>query len=87
MYNKKYVLEKVEEFGAHNSVYDNIEGAICYSAYFNIGERGCFIYEDDDWLDRAHKIITSAIKDVEYNDNQVIVTTRNTRLTFRLVDE
>lgn len=88
MYNKKYVLEKIEEFGEHNSIYDDIEGNICYPAYFNVGERGWFLgIEDRGWGEYAHRIHTSTVNDVEYNDNQVIVTTRNTRLTFTLIDE
>ena len=86
MYNKKYRLEKIEEFGEHNSVYDSMEGSVCYPAYFNVGERGWFLCEDD-WNYKMHRIHTSAVTDVEYNDNQVVVTTRNTRLTFTLINE
>ena len=86
MYNKKYRLEKVEEFNEHNHIYDDIGDSTCYPAYFNVGERGWFLYEDD-WFGTAHRIHTSTVNDVEYNDNQVIVTTRNTRLTFTLIDE
>ena len=94
MYNKKYVLEKIEEFGEHNSIYDDIEGNICYPAYFNVGERGWFLsIEDRGWGEYAHRIHTSTVKDVEYFDNMeyendsIVVTTRNTRLTFTLIEE
>lgn len=86
MYNIKYRLEKVEEFNKHNPVYNKIEGAICYLAYLNIGERGWFLYEDDEWVDMVHRIHTSVIKDVVYTrGNQVIVTTQNTKFTFTAI--
>lgn len=86
MYNKRYILEKIEEFNHYNLVYENVEGSICYLAYLNIGERGWFLYEDNDWLG-CHKIHTSTVQNVEYNDDKIIVETKNTRLTFRLLSE
>ena len=85
MYNKKYRLEKIEEFGKHNIMYDGMIGKTCYLAYLNVGERGWFLYEDNDWI-RCHRIHTSVIKDVEYNHgNQIIVTTQNTKFTFVVI--
>ena len=86
MYNKKYYLDKVEEFNEHNSIYEDIKGNACYLAYLNVGERGWFLYEDNDWFDIVHRIHTSIIKDVEYVDNQVIVETQNTKLIFKLLN-
>ncbi len=87
MYNKKYYLEKIEEFGKHNFIYDNVEGSVCYLAYLNPGERGWFLYiEDDGWYEHAHRIHTSTIKTVEYVDHGVIVKTQNTKFTFVQVD-
>lgn len=86
MYNKKYILEKIEEFNHHNSIYEGVEGSVCYLAYLNVGERGWFLFvETNGWYEYAHRIHTSVIRDVEYTDNQVIVTTRNTKLTFTLI--
>lgn len=83
MCNKKYKLEKIEEFKHHNPVYDDMLGATCYLAYFNVGERGLFLYEIHDWFSVPHRVQTSIVKDVEYTrGNQVIVTTQNTRITF-----
>ena len=82
MYNKKYVLKKIEEFGRHNTIYDDMEGHICYLAYLNPGESGWFLHESGFWCDYPHRVHTSIVKDVECVDNQVIVTTQNTRLTF-----
>lgn len=86
MYNKKYILENLEEFGIHNPIYEDIEGRTCFLAYLNPGERGWFLYiEDYGWREHAHRIHTSLIQDVEYTDDLVIVTTQNTKLTFRKV--
>lgn len=84
MYNKKYILEKVEEFNKHNPIYDDMIGATCYLAYLNVGERGWFLYiEDTGWHEYAHRIHTSIIQDVDYTcDNQVVVTTQNTKFIF-----
>lgn len=86
MYNKKYRIEKIEEFGRHNIIYDDIEGNICYLAYLNVGERGWFLHEISDWFDSAHRIHTSIIKSVEYFDDKIVVETQNTRFTFRLIN-
>lgn len=87
MYNKKYIIEKIEEFNNHNPIYEDLEGRVAYPAYFNVGERGWFIWIEDGWFNElAHRIHTSIVKDVEYTrGNQIIVTTQNTKLTFTLV--
>lgn len=85
MYNKKYILTKIEEFNRHNPLYDDIEGSTCYLAYLNAGERGWFLYETRDFLNYPHRVHTSIIKNVEYTDHQVIVETQNTRFTFDLM--
>ena len=88
MYNKKYRLEKIEEFGRHNSVYDDVEGSIAYPAYFNVGERGWFLYIENGWREFAHRIHTTVIENVEYVDNgDIIITTQNTKFTFVLINE
>ena len=87
MYNKKYRLEKIEEMNRHNPIYEDAEGRVCYLAYLNIGERGWFLREDDDWLfGEVHRIHTSVVKDVVYTDNQVFVETRNTKFIFTLIE-
>lgn len=83
MHNKKYRLTKLEEFKKHNHIYDNIEGAICYIAYFNVGDRGWFLCECDDWYEPVHRIHTSTVKDIQYiEDDKIIITTENSRYTF-----
>ena len=88
MYNKKYRVETIEEFNGHNSIYDDMEGCVAYPAYFNVGERGWFLYIEDagGWFERAHRIHTSLIKNVEYSDDKIVVATENTRLTFALIE-
>lgn len=86
MHNKKYRLEQLEEFNGHNPLYDNVRlGCICYLAYLMIGERGWFMYETGDPYDPPHRIHTSTIYDVKYRGELVVVTTHNTRFTFREV--
>ena len=85
MYNKKYILEKIEEFHRHNPLYDNMEGCLCYIAYLNVGERGWFLYGLGGLYDYPSRVRTSVIKDVRYTDEAVIVTTQNTRFTFKLI--
>ena len=82
MYNKKYIVKKIEQFNRYNPIYENMEGHICYLAFLNVGERGYFLHETGLPYDYPHRVHTSIIKNVEYVDNQVIVTTQNTRLVF-----
>lgn len=87
MYSKKYILEKIEEFNNHNPIYDDMQGCVCYLAYLNVGERGWFLYEQNDWFSTPHRIRTSVIKNVEYIcNNQVVVTTQNTKFIFTLIN-
>lgn len=86
-YSKKYILEKIEEFNQHNPIYEGVLGRICYPAYFNVGERGWFLWIEDGWFKEfAHRIHTSLIESVEYLDNGIIVATQNTRFTFKLLE-
>lgn len=87
MYSKKYRCTKIEKLNnINNPLYDIVIGEVCYLAYLNVGERGWFLYEvHDDWYNSIHRIHTSEIKDVEYTDNQVIVTTLNTKYVFDLI--
>lgn len=88
MYSKKYIIEKIEELNKPNFIYEGIEGSICYPAYFNVGERGWFLYiEDSGWSEYAHRIHTSVVKSIDYTDDTIIVVTENTRFTFRLVSK
>ena len=88
MYNKKYIIEKIEEFNKHNDIYDNMEGCVCYPAYLNVGERGWFLYIEEIWFaEHAHRIHTSIIQSVEYEDDRIIVTTQNTKFVFKLIED
>jgi hypothetical protein len=85
MYNKKYRLEKVEEFGRHNPVYATMLDCVCYPAYFNVGESGLFLYATGNLFEMPHRVHTSMVEEVQYTrDNKLVVTTQNTRLTFSL---
>lgn len=86
MYNKKYRCSKIDSH-KDNPYHDAILGSVCYLAYLNVGERGWFLYEAEDWCgyEAAHRIHTSVIEHVKYNDNQVIVITENTKYIFDLI--
>ena len=88
MYSKKYRIEKIEEFGRHNFIYEDMEGCVCYLAYLNVGERGWFLcdYKNEYFATSKypHRVHTSIVENVEYLDDRVIVTTENTRLMFRV---
>lgn len=84
MYNKKYILKKIQEYRRHNPLYDDIEGSTFYLAYLKVGERGWILHQKNDY-DWPHRIHTSIIQKVDYTrGNQVIVTTENTRFTFEV---
>lgn len=86
MYSKKYILADVEEFKHINPIYVDARGSISYPAYFNVGERGWFLYiEGSGWHETAHRIHTSKIEKVDYFDDRIVVKTQNTILTFKLV--
>lgn len=87
MYSKKYIIEKIEEFNAHNPLYEDMEGNICYPAYFNIGERGWFLYIRKDWFEAPipHRVHTSIVQNVEYVGDEIVLTTENTRFTFKII--
>lgn len=88
MYSKKYRLEKIEEFNGHNYIYDDMVGSICHPAYFKVGERGWFLCKTDDYyFDRAHRIHTSTVQNVEYIDDTIVLETLNTRFSFRLIKD
>jgi len=89
MYNKKYRCTKIEElYNRNNPLHDAVMGNECYLAYLNVGERGWFLYNAQDWYGSyAHRVHTSVIRDVKYNDNQVIVITENTKYVFDLIVE
>lgn len=86
MYNKKYRLTKIMT-EIYNPIHDDMHEKVCYLAYFNVGERGWFLYEPNTWFDKAHRIHTSIVKEVEYTDNKVVVTTQNTVYVFELINE
>ena len=86
MYNKKYRLEKIEQLNHYNPIYEDVEGKIAYPAYFNVGERGWFLYIEDNgfWGEYAHRIHTSVVKSIDYVGDEINVITQNTRFVFKL---
>lgn len=88
MYNKKYIIESIEEFNSHNPIYEGVLGRIAYPAYFNVGERGWFLWIEEGWIKEfAHRIHTSVVEYVYYASDGIVVETEDTRFAFRLVGE
>ena len=88
MYDKKYCLEKIEEFNRHNYIYEDAEESVCYPAYFKVGDRGWFLIETNEHgFISAHRIHTTVVKSVEYVEDVIIVETQNTKFTFRVIEE
>lgn len=82
-YNKKYRAVSVKT-SEPREVHNNVEGKICYPAYFKVGERGWFLCEMSDVLfpTPVHRIHTSTVQKVEYYDNGLTVYTENTTYEF-----
>lgn len=66
-----------------------VEGSVCYLAYFKVGERGWFLYEDDDPFSPPHRIHTSEVQEVnliiDNEDTIVEVITENTTYKFKQI--
>ena len=88
MYSKKYIIKKIKEFNGHNPIYDGVEGQIAYPAYFNVGERGWFLWIEDTYFKEfAHRIHTSVIEEISYVDGGIIITTKNTKIVFEEIKD
>ena len=87
MHNKKYIIERVDELRRHNPLHNDLEGKTCYLAYLNKGERGWILYNTGERFDPPHRLHTSEIRDIAYNEGQVIVTTMNTRYVFKEITD
>ena len=83
MYNQRYRLTKLES-NKRTQMHEEIEGNICYLAYFNVGEVGWFLCDTRAMFNPVHRIRTSIVNNVLYADNQIIVVTENSKYTFEL---
>ena len=86
MYSKKYRLTNIITEN-YNPIHEGLLEKICYLAYFNVGERGWFLYRTNDWFDSADRVHTSVVKNIDYTDDQVVVTTLNTKYVFELIKQ
>lgn len=86
MYSKKFRLTNIFRTSPYNEdFYKSIKGKACYLAYFKIGERGWFLCDSEAEYNPVHRIHTSEVKDVKYEENgNIIVTTENTVYTFEV---
>lgn len=87
-YNKKYRVVSVKT-AEPREVHNDVEGKICYPAYFKVGERGWFLCEMPDALfpTSVHRIHTSPVQKVDYANNKITVCTENTTYEFEEVCE
>ena len=81
VYDKKYRV-KVVNPKKFNPVHDSVTGAVCYPAYFKIGERGWFLFETNDFTNPVHRLHTSEVLNITQLDNGFIVYTKNTQYWF-----
>lgn len=86
MYSKKFRLTDIRRQSERNQVfYNSIKGNICYLGFFKIGERGWFLVDEMRGYDPVHRIHTSEVKDVKYEENgDIIVVTENTTYIFEV---
>lgn len=86
MYSKKYIAKSVTS--SHRSeCHNEVEGAICFPAYFKVGERGWFLFRhEEDFFNPYHRLHTSEVKAVEYGNNYIKVTTQNTEYLFEVIE-
>jgi hypothetical protein len=85
VYNKKYHLIDIES-SKNNPLHTELKGKTCYLAYLNVGERGWFLCDTEEYFDPVHRIHTSVIKDVKYShDNRITVITENTKYVFEVI--
>lgn len=84
MFNIKYQLKEVKPKNEPKELHNTLEGAICYPAYFNPGERGLFLYETKDMFVPVHRVRTSIVESVDHRrDGSFVVTTENTVYVFQ----
>jgi len=87
-FDKRYRAVSVESNSGNPFHEDIRNSAYCYPAYFKIGERGWFLFMkklgDDHY---AHRIHTSIVKNVIYEDNRITVQTENTKYVFEVMEE
>lgn len=84
-YDRKYRASV--ESKEPREVHEEINGAICYPAYFKEGERGLFLFETNDIFTPIHRLQTSKVMRVEYFNNGLTIDTENTRYIFELCDD
>lgn len=86
--SKKYRVS-VTTSGEPREVHDNVQGKVCYPAYFKVFERGWFLCEMSDVLfpTPVHRIHTSCVQNLELTDKGFIVHTANTKYEFTEITE
>ena len=73
----------------NNPIHDLLINRTCFPAFFKPGEIGWFMVFGHDsctemWPDDIH---TSVVKEVNFNDSDLVVVTNNSTYTFREINE
>ena len=82
MYDKQYRIENIQELTRHNYLHKEVMNRICYPAYLKVGERGWLLWEDEFHMQKLH---TSIIEDLKYEDDRIVITTRNSVYILRVI--
>lgn len=95
MYDKKYRVTSIVKTEKHNIIYEmdkynpvheNLLNKICYPAYLKVGERGWLLYDTEEFFNPMHRLHTSVIKHVKYNNDKIVIETENTLYVLKLVE-
>lgn len=88
MFDKKYRIVSIES-KKFNPVHDDMRESVwCCPAYFKVGERGWFLFmENGTFVLFAHRVHTSPVKEVIYEENRITVQTENTTYVFEVMED
>ena len=76
------IIEVLPKSGILRSVHREVLGTKCYPAFLEVGERGFIKFFDPidyDW----HRLHTSTIEKVTYEDDMITIVTRNTKYVLK----
>ena len=86
-FDRKYRIVSIESKRL-NPMYEEVKEAVfCIPAYFKVGERGWFLFMENGMFELfAHRVHTSPVKDVIYEENRLTVITENSTYVFEVIE-